>query len=215
MSSKRQIKEILEALLDFKGKKIENYCSQKINDGLQPNDIFKELSLGLDEIGRGFEDEEFQRYFTSDLIVSGRNMKKAIEMLKSYFKKTEKPIGKAVIGTVKGDIHDIGKIIFAIMLESNGFEVTDLGVDVDKATFVEVLKKNKPKILGLSALLSSTVPYMKEVVEELKNQNLREQIKIIIGGGAVTEEFAKEIDADAYGKDSIDGLKKCLSFVGA
>lgn len=215
MSSKNDIKEILEVLLDFKGEKIEDYCTNKLSENIEPHDIFNELSAGLQEIGRGFENNEFSRYFTSDLIVSGRNMKKAVKILKPHFKKTVNAKGKVIIGTVKGDVHDIGKTIFTIMLESNGFEVIDLGVDVDKETFMEKIKENNFKILGISTLLSSTVSYIEEIVEELKKENLRDKIKIIIGGGAVTEEFAQNIDVDAYGKDCIDGLKKCLSFIGA
>ena len=215
MTEKGKFDEILDVLLDFKGKKIEDYCSAMIEKGKNPNEIFKELSQGLDEIGNGFENEEFQRYFTSDLIVSGRNMKKAVKILRPYFKKAIKAKGKVIVGTVKGDVHDIGKAIFSIILESNGFDVIDLGVDVSKENFVVSLRKERPQILGLSALLSSTVSYMGEVVEELSKQKLRDKVKIIIGGGAVSKEFAKSIDVDAYGKDGVDGLKKCLSFIGA
>ena len=211
---KADLKKILEVLLDFKGKKIIEFCQERLNKNIDPYEIFNELSLGLEEIGRGYEDKKFQRYFTSDLIVSGKNMKTAIEILKPYIKKVKnaKIKGKVVVGTVKGDVHDIGKNIFAITLESNGFEVIDLGVDVDKKVFVEKVKETNADILGMSALLTTTVPYMEEVVEELKREDLNSKVKVIIGGRATTEEFAKKIGV-AYGKDSIDGLRKCLSFV--
>jgi len=211
---KVDLKKILEVLLDFKGKKIREFCQERLSKNIDPYEIFNELSLGLEEIGRGYENKEFQRYFTSDLIVSGKNMKTAIEILKPHIKKVEnaKRKGKVVVGTVKGDVHDIGKNIFAITLESNGFEVIDLGVDVDKKVFVEKVKEANADILGMSALLTTTVPYMEEVVRELKKEGLNGKVKVIIGGRATTEEFAKKIGV-TYGKDSIDGLKKCLSFV--
>jgi len=210
----KNLKEVLEVLLDFKGDKIKDYCARKLKEGVDPYDIIKELSAGLDEIGRGYEDEKFKRYFTSDLIVSGRNMKKAVELLRPHFKREVKAKGVVVVGTVKGDVHDIGKTIFSIMLESNGFKVIDLGVDVDKETFVEKVKEVKPDILGMSALLTSTAPYMREVIEELEKQGLRDKVKVIVGGRAVTEEFARKIRADLYGKDSVEGLRKCLEVLG-
>jgi len=215
MSRKKEIKEILDILLDYKGEKIKDYCSNRLSQGMDPYDIFNELSSGLEEIGMGFEDQEFQRYFTSDLIVSGKNMKKAIEILKKHFKKSLKAKGMVIVGTVKGDVHDIGKMIFSITLESNGFKVIDLGVDVGKESFIQEIKVNKPNILGISALLSSTIFYMEEVIDELKKEKLRDKVKVIVGGKAVSEEFAMKIGADAYGKDSMEGLRKCISFIEA
>ena len=106
-------------------------------------------------------------------------------------------------------------MIFAVTLESNGFSCVDLGVDVDKNLFAESVARQRPEILSLSALLSSTLPAMGEVLEELKLRGIRGDVRVIVGGHAVTEEFAREIGADAYGSDAIDGLKKCLSFTGA
>ncbi len=215
MSRKKEIKEILDVLLDYKGEKIKDYCSNRLSQGMDPYDIFNELSSGLEEIGMGFEDQEFQRYFTSDLIVSGKNMKKAVEILKKYFKKSLKAKGTVIVGTVKGDVHDIGKMILSITLESNGFKVIDLGVDVGKESFIQEIKDNKPNILGISALLSSTIFYMEEIIDELKKEKLRDKVKVIVGGKAVSEEFAMKIGADAYGKDSMEGLRKCISFIEA
>lgn len=215
MTKKTDTKEILDVLLDFSGVKIKEYCSTKLNECIDPYDIFNELSLGLDEIGKGFESKGFQRYFTSDLIVSGRNMKKAVEMLRLYFTKTFETKGTVIVGTVKGDVHDIGKMIFAITLESNGFRVMDLGVDVSKEFFIKKIEEINPDILGMSALLTSTISYMGEVIEELKKENLRNKVKIIIGGKAVTENFAKKIGADAHGENCMDGLKKCLQLIEA
>ena len=208
--SKNEVKT-LEVLLDFRGEKIKNFCQERFSRNADPYKIFDELSICLEKIGEGFEKK---KYFTSDLIVSGKNMKKAIEILKPYFKIPTRKKGKVLMGTVKGDVHDIGKGIFAIMLESNGFDVIDLGVDVDKESFVEQIRKNKPDILGMSALLTTTISYMEEVVKELREEKLRDKIKIIIGGYAVSKEFADKIGVE-YGKDSLDGLKKSLKFMEA
>jgi methylmalonyl-CoA mutase cobalamin-binding domain/chain len=209
----KKLRKIVDILLDFRGKKIEEYCYKRLKDGVNPYDIFYELSQGLEEIGRGYEDEKFKRYFTSDLIVSGRNMRKAIEIIRPHIKENIVAKGKVVLGTVKGDVHDIGKKIFGITLESHGFEVIDIGVDVDKEVFARKVKELKPDILGMSSLLTSTVSYMKEVIKELERRGLRGKVKVIVGGRAVTEDFAKMIGADAYGKDSVDGFKKCLKFM--
>jgi 5-methyltetrahydrofolate--homocysteine methyltransferase len=209
------LREILPILLDFKGERVKAFCATRIGEGADPHGIFSELSAGLDEIGKGFEGTGTTRYFTSDLIVSGRNMKRALGILKPHFPRSGRGRGLVVLGTVKGDVHDIGKMIFSVTLESNGFTCIDLGVDVDRELFAERVARDRPDILSLSALLSSTLPAMGEVLEELGRRGLRQKVKVIVGGHAVTEEFAREIGADAYGRDAIDGLKKCLSFVGA
>jgi len=217
------LSEILPILLDFKGEKIRAFCRERIAGGEDPHRIFSELSEGLEEIGRGFEGTGTTRYFTSDLIVSGRNMKRALAILRPHFSpggekgfpRTGRGRGLVLLGTVKGDVHDIGKMIFAVTLESNGFSCTDLGVDVDPEVFCARVAAERPDILSLSALLSSTLPAMGEVLAELGRRGLRRQVKVIVGGHAVTEEFAREIGADAWGRDAVDGLRKCLAFVGA
>jgi 5-methyltetrahydrofolate--homocysteine methyltransferase len=209
------VREILSILLDFRGDRVTAFCARRIGEGADPHGIFSELSAGLEEIGKGFEGSGATRYFTSDLIVSGRNMKRALGILRPHFPKSGRGRGLVILGTVKGDVHDIGKMIFSVTLESNGFTCIDLGVDVDKELFAERVARDRPDILSLSALLSSTLPAMGEVLEELGRRGLRQKVKVIVGGHAVTEEFAREIGADAYGRDAIDGLKKCLSFVGA
>ena len=209
------LKGILPILLDFKGEKVRAFCEERIAQGKDPHGIFSELSAGLDEIGRGFEGSGPTRYFTSDLIVSGRNMKRALGILRPHFPTSGRDRGLVLLGTVKGDVHDIGKMIFAVTLETNGFSCTDLGVDVDKALICDRVAGDRPDILSLSALLSSTLPAMGEVLGELERRGIRRDVKVIVGGRAVTEEFAREIGADAYGRDAIDGLRKCLSLIGA
>lgn len=211
MSESVDLNKILEILLDFKGIKIKDYCIENLSKGKDPYNIFRYLATGLDEIGKGYENKEFRKYFTSDLIISGRNMKKAVQILKPHFNKTTKAKGIVILGTVKGDVHDIGKTILGIMLESSGFKIIDLGVDVNKELFIQKIREEKPDVLGMSALLTSTLSYMEDVIHQLKKEKLRERIKIIIGGKPVTEEFANRIGADAYGENCIDGVKKCLT----
>lgn len=208
--------EALEALLDFKGRKVKEFCLQRLERGEKAYDILQELNRGLEEIGRGYEDKEFRRYFESDLIVSGANMKRAVELLRPHLSKGGRAErkGKVLLGTVKGDVHDIGKTVLSILLQSSGFEVVDLGVDVDKETFVKGVREHEPQVVGMSALLTSTAPYMEEVMRELEREGVRGKVKVIVGGRAVTEEFARRIGADAYGRDAVEGVKKCLELVG-
>ena len=204
---------LVSVLLDFKGTKIRDYCRVKLDNGADPFTIFGELQHGLEEIGRGYEEPRFRRYFNSDLIVSGRNMKRAIELLKPLLPSRETKKGLVVIGTVAGDVHDIGKTIFAVTLESDGFLVIDIGVDVTCTKFVEAVKENSPDILAMSSLLTTTLPAMKEVIQGLTDARLRDTVRVIVGGHAVTEGFARSIGADAYGRDCIDGLRRCREFM--
>ncbi len=210
------VKEALEALLDFKGKKVKDFCLRRLERGERAYDILQELNRGLEEIGRGYENKEFRRYFDSDLIVSGANMKRAVELLRPHLSGGERreKRGKILLGTVKGDVHDIGKTVFSILLQSSGFEVVDLGVNVDKEAFVRGVREHEPQLVGMSALLTSTAPYMEEVMDELVKEGMREKVRVIVGGRAVTEEFARKIGADAYARDAVEGVKKCLELVG-
>jgi 5-methyltetrahydrofolate--homocysteine methyltransferase len=210
------VKEVVEALLDFRGKRVKEFCLRRLESGRKAYDILKELNQGLEEIGRGYESKEFKRYFESDLIVSGANMKRAVELLRPHLAGEERgeKRGKILLGTVKGDVHDIGKTVLSILLQSSGFEVVDLGVDVEGEAFVRGVREHRPQLVGMSALLTSTAPYMEEVVKALKGAGLRERVRVIVGGRAVTEEFARKIGADAYARDAVEGVKRCLELLG-
>ncbi|MCX6701053.1 MAG: cobalamin-dependent protein [Methanomicrobiales archaeon] len=207
------LSHLVDMLLDFKGTKIRDYCQSKLDSGAEPFAIFGELQAGLEEIGKGYEDQGFRRYFNSDLIVSGRNMKRAIDMLQPLLPPKKDGKGLVVIGTVAGDVHDIGKTIFAVTLESDGFFVIDTGVDVPCAKFIAAVRENTPDILAMSSLLTTTLPAMKEVMKGLTDAGLRDTVRVIVGGHAVTGEFARSIGADAYGRDCIDALRKCRDFM--
>ena len=167
----------------------------------------KGLRKGLDEVGRKYEAGEF---FLSELLFGASMMEDAMKILAPRLRaeKVEKK-GQIVLGTVRGDIHDIGKNIFKMFAEGAGFEVYDLGVDVNPEDFVKTVMKKNPDVLGLSALLTTTTPEMKIVIEELKKAGIRDKAKVLLGGNAVTNEFGKEIGADAVALDAVQGVDFC------
>jgi methylmalonyl-CoA mutase cobalamin-binding domain/chain len=182
---------------------------QKVEEGLRMNidplQIIEAMRKGLDEVGKKYEKGE---YFLMELILSGLMASEVANLLKPFLKAQGlRSKGKIVIGTVEGDLHDIGKNIVATMLVAGGFEVVDLGVDVTADKFIEAVKKEKPDILAMSALLSIALPYMAEVIRRLEEVGLRRCVKVMVGGRPVTEEYARQIGADAYGSDAIEALR--------
>ncbi len=196
---------IIDALLDVRKKKIEAFCEERLNSGTDAYEIIDEMTKGLREIGEGYK----EIYFDAELMVSGWNAKKALQILKPLLQEevevTDR-IGKVVIGTVKGDVHDIGKDIVNIMLSSEGFEVIDLGTDVVKENYADAVREAGADILAMSALLTTTREYMAEVIEYFRAEGL--EVKIMVGGGAVSAEYANEIGADAYGRDAVEAVRK-------
>ncbi len=195
---------IVDALLDTRKLRIEAYIEERMSQGTGAYELVEELTKGLQVIGAGYK----ERYFDAELMVSGWNAKKALELLKPFLEHegAAETLGTVVIGTVKGDVHDIGKEVVTIMLSSAGFTIVDLGTDVDKESFARAISDDGADVLALSALLTTTREYMAEVVAYLRNQGLT--VPIIVGGGAVTADFARKIGADYYCKDAIDGVKK-------
>jgi corrinoid protein of di/trimethylamine methyltransferase len=213
MSQENLLTQLKNAIvnLDFDGSK--QLAQQAIAKGIPPNEIIsKGISAAMEEVGKKFEASE---YFLSELIVAGEIGKEISQMLQPYMKGAEiKKIGKVVIATVKGDLHDIGKNIFGMMLEAAGFEVIDLGNDVSAEAFVDAVRKHKPDIVGMSALLTVTMVEMENVIKELRKAGLRDKVKVIIGGAPITEDYAKRIGADGYGKDAVVGVDICKAWVG-
>jgi len=181
-----------------------------LNTGIAPAEVMKELKKALGEIGDKYEKGE---YFLSELVISGEIAKAALDVLKPHFAEPQQKLGKVVIGTVEGDIHDIGKNIVALFLESRGFEVVDLGVDVPPKEFVGAVKEHEPQILAMSALLTHSAPVMGVVISELEKVGLRGKIKVLVGGAPITPEFAERIGADYAAKDALDGVDKCLRWI--
>jgi len=200
--------KIRDAMLTFEQEKVMEAVESSLKEGYDPLEIIRAISSALKEIGDKFSKGEL---FLMHLVIAGEAAKNAIsEYLEPLLKKEKtdrKTIGRVVLGTVEGDIHDIGKNIVASMLFSAGFDVIDLGKDVPVEEFVRAVKKYNPDILGMSALLTTTRPMQKEVIEALKENNLREKVKVIVGGAPVTAEWAKEIGADGYAEDAIEAVK--------
>lgn len=162
------------------------------------------LVPAMDEVGRRFETQE---YFVPELLLAARAMKACLELLRPLLAaQGAKPLGRVVIGTVKGDLHDIGKNLVAAMLEGGGFEVIDLGVNVSPEKFVQTVQEKNAQIVALSALLTTTMPAMKTTVDSLKAAGIREKVKVLIGGAPVTAEYAQQIGADGYGDNAVTAV---------
>ena len=179
--------------------------NEAINSGIKIEDIIDQgLTGGMQVVGERFEAKE---YFIPDMLASAEAVGAAMELLEPHFTKSGVGSkGKIIVATVKGDLHDIGKNIVTILLRGAGYTVKDLGNDVDTQTIVTAVKEEQPQFLGLSALLTSTMAHMGEAIQALKDSNLRDKVKVIIGGAPVTEEFAQSIGADGYGADGFKAL---------
>jgi 5-methyltetrahydrofolate--homocysteine methyltransferase len=169
------------------------------------------LIPGMDVVGEKFQSGE---YFIPNMLLAARAMKGALEILRPLLAKTgAKPVGRVVIGTVKGDLHDIGKNLVRMMLEGKGFEVLDLGMDVAPETFVAAVDETVD-IVGLSCLLSTTAPFIRDTIVALDKAGLRDHVKVMVGGGVVTQRLADDFGADAYGEDAAWGAVKALELMG-
>ena len=172
-----------------------------LQSGVEPGTVLQGgLIPAMGEVGRLFEEGE---YYVPEMLVAARAMKAGLERLKPLLVDANvKPVGKVVVGTVKGDLHDIGKNLVAMMLEGAGFEIYDLGTDVSAEQFVEALKDGQVQIVGLSALLTTTMPVMKSIINAIDEAGLQDRDKIMIGGAPVTQEYAHKIGADGYAPDA-------------
>ncbi len=189
---------LYDAILNGDQKTSVALTKQALEEGVEPLDIIHRYMIpAMDEAGKRFECEDF---FVPELLLAARAMKGALELLRPRLAASgAQPAGRVVIGTVKGDLHDIGKNLVSSMLEGGGFEVTDLGADVSPERFVEAVRKTGAQIVCLSALLTVTMPSMKTTIEAFRQAGIRDQIKVLIGGAPVTEQYAREIGADGYG----------------
>jgi len=158
------------------------------------------LIKGMEAVGKKFKKNEI---FIPEVLIASRAMKSAMDVIKPHLSKSEKYVfGKIVLGTVKGDLHDIGKMVVNIALEREGYDIIDLGIDVPKESFLETIKKENPDIVGMSALLTTTMSYMRDVIDTIKSAHLKKDVKIIIGGAPITQSFADEIGADGYAPEA-------------
>jgi corrinoid protein of di/trimethylamine methyltransferase len=191
------LKKLFDAILNGDNKTALAITQEAIAEGVQPMDLITHHMVpAMNEVGRRFECEE---YYVPELLLSARAMKGALQQLRPLLAASgTKPLATVVIGTVKGDLHDIGKNLVTSMLEGGGFNVIDLGTDVTPQKFVEAANSHSANIVALSALLTVTMPMMKDTIQALKQASLRERVKVIVGGAPVTREYADTIGADGY-----------------
>lgn len=193
--------DVYNAILNGNAQKAHAATKAALDTGAAPMDLISEAMIpAMDEVGRRFEAEE---YFVPELLLAGRAMKSAMELLRPLLAASGKrPDVRIVIGTVKGDLHDIGKNLVASMLEGGGFEVIDLGADVAPEQFVKAIKENNPQVVCLSSLLTVTMPSMKSTIDALIGAGVRTGVKVLVGGAPVTMQYAREIGADGYGENA-------------
>ena len=205
---------IYTAVLNGDAATTEKEVSADLQAGTPPEDIlYKACIPAMEEVGRLFEAGE---KFVPEMLISARAMQTGMRLLRPRLAdKDIKTVGKVVVGTVAGDLHDIGKNLVAMMLEGSGFEVIDLGTDVSPAKFVDAVRQHEPQVIGMSALLTTTMPSMGATIEALKEAGLREQVKVMIGGAPITQDFADKIGADGFAPDASSASRKAKSLVGA
>jgi len=207
-------KDLVNTLADLKEQEAIKIVKDRLSAGEDPLKIMEDARKGMEIVGKRFSESE---YFIPDLVYSGEILKAVTELVKPKMTKTteSKKLGKVVFGTVAGDIHDIGKDIVVFMLDVNGFEVHDLGVDVPVQKFVDKIKETGAPIVGLSGFLALAFDSMKETVEAIKAAGLRDKVKIMIGGGQMSDEIKNYTGADAYGKDAMAGVTLAKKWTGA
>jgi corrinoid protein of di/trimethylamine methyltransferase len=205
-------KEVYDAILDGDTKRAIAATEKALAENANPLDLVQKFMIpAMAEVGKRFECEE---YFVPEMLISARAMKGCLQILRPRLAaQGSKPVGRVVIGTVKGDLHDIGKNLVASMLEGGGFEVIDLGTDVAPEKFVEVVKEKNPNLICLSALLTVTMPSMKSTIDALKQAGVRQQVKVLIGGAPITKNFADQIGADGYGENAASAVNIARGFM--
>jgi methylmalonyl-CoA mutase cobalamin-binding domain/chain len=202
--------QLVDALASLNEEEVGRLVRNRIDSGVDAMSIVSELREGMDIVGERFKKGE---YFLSELIVSGEIFKESMKLIEPLLKTGKGDRGtKLVLGTVKGDIHSIGKDIVAVLLRASGFEVYDLGINVPPSAFVNKLIETKAPILGMSGLLTPSFESMKETVEAVEAAGLRDKVKVIVGGGVVTELVKRHAGADAFTTDAIEGVEICKQF---
>ena len=206
--------ELIKAIVAMDGDEAVKITKDLLDQGVEANTILADCQAAMEEVGKLFEKGD---YFLPELIMGGEILKQITEIIKPKLgevqDKTERK-GKVLFGTVFGDIHDIGKDIVIFMLETNNFKVVDLGVDVPITKFVEAIKTEKPNIVGMSGFLTRTFDAMKDTIAAIAEAGLRDQVKIMIGGGTVTEDVVAYASADAYGETAMDAVALANKWMG-
>ena len=213
---KGQFKDMAQSVIDGEVEDAERLARQAIEQGVDPLDAINQgFVVGVNHVGEGYAAGEM---FLPDLVLAGEAMKAAVAVLEPEMKRRgtkRQMLGTVVMGTVEGDIHDIGKTLVATMLSATGFQVYDLGVDVPVEAFLEKAREVDADVVGLSALLTTTMVKQKTVIEALEEAGLRRQVKVMVGGAPVTRSWAEEIGADGYSEDAIGAVAVAKELVGA
>ena len=211
MANEELFSEIKFALVEFEVDLLKVKAQEALDQGVDAEEIISVLSEGMDVVGEKYQTGE---YFVTSLIIAGETMKEALEVLEPHLSGLGgSKRGKIVVATVAGDIHDIGKNIFTTLMDTAGFEVIDLGVDVSAEAIVVAVREQSPDILGLSALLTTNLEQFPLIVEMMEKEGLRSRVKIVVGGATVTAEFAKGAGVDALAKSAVEGLNICKAWV--
>jgi 5-methyltetrahydrofolate--homocysteine methyltransferase len=208
------LQSLYSAVIEGDAPTTKSLVQQALAEGIPPQELLSTYLIpAMDEVGRRFETNE---YFVPELLIAARAMKAGMELIRPLLAKTgAKPIGKVVIGTVRGDLHDIGKNLVAAMLEGGGFEVIDLGVDVTPDRFIAAIRDHEAQIVAMSALLTTTMPGMKTIIEAMKETGIRDQVKVMVGGAPVTQRYADEIGADAFSDNASGAVRAARSLIAA
>jgi 5-methyltetrahydrofolate--homocysteine methyltransferase len=201
----RELKELYAAILEGDASTAKAITIEALEAGVDPQQLVTGYMIpAMDEAGRRFECND---YFVPELLIAARAMKTSLDLIRPLLVKSgAKPVGRVVIGTVKGDLHDIGKNLVAAMLEGGGFEVIDLGVDVAPEQFVAAINERQANLVALSALLTTTMPSMKATIEAIQKAGVRNRVKVMIGGAPVTQKYADEIGADGYSDNAASAV---------
>ncbi len=207
------LQKISEELQKGNYQEVPRLVQEALNAKIAPSKILSDgLVAGMDIVGDKFRRDEL---FMPEVLISAKAMQSGMNVLRpKLIESGAKLAGKIVLGTVRGDLHDIGKNLVGMLMEGAGFQVIDLGTDVASEKFVEAVKSQKPNLLGLSALLTTTMPKMKEVMESLVEAGIRKSVKVMIGGAPVTEKFSKDVGADGYAPDAASAVEKARELVG-
>jgi corrinoid protein of di/trimethylamine methyltransferase len=216
MSSKEEFfSKLAQAVIDGEPEDAEELARQALDQGLDPLTCINEgLTRGIDRVGKLFASGE---YFLPDLVIGGEAMKVALAILEPALagNQEREVLGRVVLGTVEGDLHEIGKTLVGAMLTANGFLVTDIGIDKPAANFVTAVKETNATLVGASALLTTTIPEQQKIIEAFTEAGLRDQVKVMVGGAPVTQRWAKKIGADGYAEDAIAAVALAKRLVGA
>jgi 5-methyltetrahydrofolate--homocysteine methyltransferase len=199
------LKQLYDAVVGGDAKAAHSITQQALAEGIDPLTLVNEHMVpAMDEVGRRFESND---YFVPELLISARAMKASLDLIRPLLTaRGDKPVGRVAIGTVKGDLHDIGKNLVASLLEGGGFEVIDLGVNVAPEKFIATVKEKNANIVAMSALLTTTMPAMRTTIEALKQAGVRDQVKVLIGGAPITQKYADEIGADGYSENAVGAV---------